>query len=63
MLTGFDGSPESSLVEPPLTTARIVSTDIGRISANILLDRIQNPQHPYRWMSVQTIPVWGGTTR
>ena len=63
MVTGFDGSPEASMVEPTLTTAAIPSTDIGRLSAMLLIDRIQHPDHPYRWTEVKSTPVWGGSTR
>ena len=63
MVTGFDGSPEASMVEPTLTTATIPSTDIGRLSAMLLTDRIQHPDHPCRWTNVKSTPIWGGSTR
>jgi len=63
MVTGFDGSPESAVVEPPLTTVQIPSADIGRLAADILLDRIQNPDRPFRFTYVKTIPVWRDSIR
>lgn len=63
MVTGFDGSPEASMAEPTLTTATIPSTDIGRLSAMLLIDRIRHPEHPCRWTNVKSTPVWGGSTR
>lgn len=63
MVTGFDGSPEASVVEPKLTTAQIQSTEIGRVAAVFLLDRVLNPQKPFR-RTVEVSPViWGGSTR
>lgn len=63
MIIGFDGSPESNVVDPPLTTVQIRSTDMGTIAAGILLERIQNPSLPFRRTYLQTTPVWRGTTR
>ena len=63
MVTGFDGSPESAVVEPALTTAYIPSTDIGRLTADLLLDRIENPDRPFRRIHVKTTPVYRGSTR
>ncbi len=63
MVTGFDGSPESLIVEPSLTTAQIPSADVGRITADILLNRIQNPTRPFIRTYVQTVPILRGSTR
>ena len=62
-LVGFDGSLEASLMDPPLTTAQIFCSEIGRISANILNDRILNPDLPYRQTYVRSVPIWGNSTR
>ena len=35
----------------------------GRLSAMLLIDRIRHPEHPCRWISVKSTPVWGGSTR
>ena len=63
MVAGFDGSPEAGVVEPPLTTARIPTADIGRLAATMLINRITAPDRPFYWIYVQTSPVWGGSTR
>ena len=63
MVTGFDGSTEASLIAPSLTTARIPSTEIGRIAASLLYERIVSPDSPFRWTYVKTTPVWGESTR
>ena len=63
MVTGFDGTSQSALVEPALTTVQIPSVEIGRMSADILLARIRNPELPYSWTHVRTNPVWRKSTR
>lgn len=62
MITGFDGSPESAIVEPSLTTAAIPSADIGKLSASLLAERIRNPEFPFHWTYVKTSPIWGRST-
>lgn len=62
MLTGFDGTPQSAVVEPTLTTAEIPNNDIGRMAADILLDRIKYSNHPYCSFYVKTTPIWRGST-
>ena len=63
MVTGFDGSVEAAVVDPPLTTAQIPSADIGRLAAAILTERIRTPDIPFRWTYVKTTPLYGGSTR
>ena len=62
MVTGFDGTPQSALVEPPLTTAAIPGNDIGRIAANLLLYRISHPDLPFIWARVKTTLEWREST-
>ena len=62
MVTGFDGSPEASLVEPTLTTVSIKSSEIGTLSAAALDERIKHPDHPYRRVSVLSSPIFGEST-
>lgn len=47
MVAGFDGLPQSAVVEPALSTIQIPSTDIGRLAADLLLARIGKPDRPY----------------
>ncbi len=63
MVTGFDGTSQSALVEPPLTTVQIPSIEIGRMSADILLARIRNPALPFSWTHIRTSPVWRKSTK
>ena len=62
MVTGFDGTPQSSIVEPALTTAWIPSNDIGRLAADMLLARIENPDRPFQSTYVTTTPLWRDST-
>ena len=63
MITGFDGSPESAVVEPALTTVQIPSTEVGCVAADILLNRLQNPDRPYIRTYIRTTPLFRGSTR
>ena len=63
MVTGFDGTSQSALVDPPLTTVRIPSIEIGRMSADTLLTRIQTPDLPFSWTHVRTNPEWRKSTK
>lgn len=62
MVAGFDGTTEAEVVYPPLTTALIPSSDIGRMSADILLERVENPELPFRCTFVKTTPIWREST-
>lgn len=63
MVTGFDGTTEAEVVDPPLTTAKIPSAEIGRIAADLLLERIANPKLPYRCTFIKTTPIWRSSIR
>lgn len=54
LVTGFDNSEESRIIEPHLTTVEIPSSKMGYIAADLLLSRISEPDTPYRIMHVQT---------
>ena len=62
MVTGFDGSAQSAVVEPALTTAQISGAVIGRVAADLLLTRIANPNLPPISVYTKTAPVWRETT-
>lgn len=47
LVTGFDNSPESRVVEPRLTTVNVPSSDMGVIIAKRLLDCVHNPSLPH----------------
>ncbi|MCD7751959.1 MAG: LacI family DNA-binding transcriptional regulator [Lachnospiraceae bacterium] len=63
MVTGFDSSPESTIVEPALTTSSIPGTDMGKIAADLLIDRIGNPAKPFCATYVSTVPQFRGSVR
>ncbi len=63
MVTGFDGTPQSVIVEPSLTTAEIPSTEIGRLAAETLLCRIEAPERPFQRIYVATTPQWRNSTK
>lgn len=62
MITGFDGSPEASLVDPSLTTVSIQSVEMGLISADVLNNRIMHPHRPYRRVFSVSTPVFAEST-
>lgn len=62
MVTGFDGTPQSAVVEPSLTTVQIPNVELGRMAANMLLDRLKDPERPFCSTYVKTTPVWRNST-
>ncbi len=62
MLAGFDGTAQSAVVEPSLTTVQIPGAEIGRTAADVLLNRIKNPGRPPISVYVKTEPVWREST-
>ncbi|MDE7243146.1 MAG: substrate-binding domain-containing protein, partial [Oscillospiraceae bacterium] len=63
MIAGFDGSIQSVIVDPPLTTVKIPSREMGYYAAGMLLERIESPDLPFRFTTVQTTPVWTRSIR
>lgn len=62
MVTGFDGTSQSTVVDPPLTTAQIPSVEIGQSAADILLNRLDNPSRPFMTVYMKTTPVYRQST-
>lgn len=62
MVAGFDGTPQSAVVEPALTTVKIPGAEIGRIGADLLLKRIAAPDLPPVSVYVKTVPVYRAST-
>lgn len=54
LLCGFDDAPESTIIDPTITTIKIPSTSMGYIAAELLLSRIAYPNMPYRTTYVKT---------
>lgn len=62
MVTGFDGLPQSAVLEPSLTTVQIPGAEIGQIAADNLLKRIEDPNRPFCSTYVKSTPVWRDST-
>ena len=62
MVAGFDGQPQSAVVEPALTTAFIPSSEIGRCAAELLYSRIQDGKRPFKSVYVSTVPIFQAST-
>ena len=62
MVAGFDGSPESAVVTPALTTASIPSLSIGRMAAASLLNHIEQPSRPPLISLAATTPIYRAST-
>ncbi len=63
LVTGFDNSPASVVVEPHLTTVNSHSADMGIIAAKKLLERIQNSSLPYTITYLQTDAIYRDSTK
>lgn len=63
MITGFDDTAQSAFTDPPLSTIRISSAEIGAIAADVLINRIKTPSFSYTWTRVKTTPVWRRSSR
>ncbi|MCR2806617.1 LacI family DNA-binding transcriptional regulator [Paenibacillus soyae] len=59
---GFDDSPESRIVDPPLTTAHIPNNQMGIIAADMLLARVKDPARPFQITHVKTEPIFREST-
>lgn len=53
-IMGYDDIATSAVSEPPLTTILVNHRDIGRFSAALLLDRIQNPRSCHISMQISS---------
>lgn len=63
MLSGFDDSPESKIVTPPLTTIHIHSQITGLSAAKMLINRILQPDLNYRIVHTETDLIFRESTR
>lgn len=62
MVAGFDGSAQSAVVEPALTTVKIPGSEIGRMAADLLLKRISDSNRPPISVYVQSVPIFREST-
>lgn len=61
-LCGFDDSPESKIVTPPLTTIHIHSEIMGLSAVQMLMSRIKEPSLNYRSIYTETNLVYREST-
>ena len=57
-LCGFDDSPESRLITPPLTTIHIHTQIMAFSAAHLLFSRMKEPTLDYRTIHTQTDLIW-----
>ena len=62
-ICGFDDAPESTLMEPSLTTIKIHSSSMGYIAAELLLSRMSNPLVPYKRTYIETDIMFRDSTK
>lgn len=62
LLCGFDDSPESRVVTPPLTTIHIHSQIMGFSAVHLLISRIKNPTMNYRTIYTETSLIYREST-
>ena len=63
LLSGFDDSPESKVITPPLTTCHIHSQIMGASAAYLLISRIRQPHLNYRTLHAETDLIYRASTR
>lgn len=61
-LCGFDDSPESGLLSPPLTTIHIHTQIMAFSAVHLLFSRIKEPNLDYRTIRTQTDLIWREST-
>lgn len=62
IISGFDNSLESKIIEPNLTTISIPASDMGVIASNIILNRIKNNDLPFTTTYVDTKIIFRNST-
>lgn len=61
-ICGFDDSPESKIIMPPLTTIHIHSQIMGFSAVHLLMSRIKNPSLNYRTVYTETSLIYREST-
>ncbi len=62
-LVGFDDREEARLMDPPLTTVRVHTEEIGQACVKVLLERLHRPGMPYREQLLPTELIIRGTVQ
>ncbi len=50
------------MIKFEVSAKEIACTDIGRLAAFLLDERIRLPEFPHHWTYVKSEPVWGHST-
>lgn len=53
-VVGFDDMPWAATIQPPLSVIAQPTFEMGTVAAKLLLDRIQNPDHPIQRITLET---------
>ncbi|MDZ4788220.1 MAG: substrate-binding domain-containing protein [Blastochloris sp.] len=62
-VVGFDNNHFGQMLEPPMTTIDIYSSQMGRVAANYLLNEMQTPQLPVKILLPTELIVRGSTLK
>ncbi len=62
LICGFDDSPESRLIEPPLTTVHIHTQIMAFTAVQLLMSRMEEPSLDYRIVHTQTDLIYRAST-
>jgi LacI family transcriptional regulator len=61
-IVGFDDMPWAASLQPPLTVVAQPTYEIGTAAANLVLDRIDDPERPSRRIILETKLIVRGST-
>ena len=62
-VVGFDDMPWATLLEPPLTAVAQPTYELGQRAAELLLERLKQPQKPAAQIELKTSLIVRGSTR
>lgn len=62
LIVGFDDSPESRLIHPPLTTVHIHTQIMAFTAVQLLMSRMKEPSLDFRVVHTQSDVIWRAST-
>jgi len=62
LITGFDNIPESTIIDPPLTTVNNPNNEIGVRAGEEILWRIKNPNRSFEIIRIKTHLIFRKST-
>lgn len=62
LIVGFDDSPESRLIHPPLTTVHIHTQIMAFTAVHLLMSRMKEPSLDFRVVHTQSDVIWRAST-